>query len=204
MASLQGVNRTDLETRLEEFNSCMPEDCQLYLSLVNSSDRIVLSGPVDSLIWFRGGLQGMPLRWRFLRVQAPLHSPYMASAVKRACEDIAEVGVRIDPASLTIPVLRCRAGEDLRASENPVEDLVRDMILHPVDWPAVCQRIEALAPEVLLDLGPDIQASTLSRENLQGSRIQAVSVNIPEENRRFFSQNLQILDARLALQASGF
>jgi malonyl CoA-acyl carrier protein transacylase len=204
MASLQGVSRAEIEQRLEDFNACMPEDCQLYLSLVNGPDRIVLSGPVDSLIWFRGGLKGLPLRWRFLRVQAPLHSPYMASAVKLAVEDIAEAGLSLDASKLAIPVLRCRAGEDLRTSDNPVEDLVRDMILFPVDWPAVCHQIEALAPRVLLDLGPDIQTSTLSRENLQGSRIQAVSVNIPEENRRFFSQSRQILDARLALEASGF
>jgi fatty acid synthase subunit alpha len=170
----------------------------LTLSLVNGLTSVVVSGRPAHLVALLQALdahrapptldqsrtpfsQRKPVvRAVWLPVGAPFHSPLLAAAVDRACEDCARegLGAALTPRACSVPVLSSEDGSDLRATSPTASAFLRALIelqcCAIMDWPRVVS-LGALrsGAQRCIDFGPggSTGGAKLTARLLQGAGI---------------------------------
>ncbi|ORY65186.1 fatty acid synthase beta subunit dehydratase [Pseudomassariella vexata] len=152
MLSIRDLPLSEVQKHIDVTNQYLPEDRHIAISLVNSPRNMVVTGPPASLCGLNQNLRKVKaptgldqnripyterkVRFvnRFLPITAPFHSQYLAEATKLIDEDLKDV--KIDVASLGIPVYNTCTGKDLReeAKGDIVPALVRMITRDPVHW----------------------------------------------------------------------
>ncbi|KAE8153338.1 acyl transferase domain-containing protein [Aspergillus avenaceus] len=152
MLNIRGTTRSQLGDLLLNMNNCLPVHEQLYLALINSRGQFVVSGPKSSLVHFDSYLEHINsagidqsqvplkdrkpvrLRYNFLPVTAPFHTPYLQVASERLKQRFSNR--QVFKHQLAIPVYHTCTGEDLRLSNENILHVVFDAITRDVfDWP---------------------------------------------------------------------
>ncbi|KAK5011828.1 hypothetical protein LTR28_010135 [Elasticomyces elasticus] len=182
MLSIIGLDQASLELLIRKSNSQTPLDGRVYLALVNSSEKMVVAGPPNTL-------RELSLRLRKMKASEGLdqtrilfskrkpivdhHSPYLSGAVARVLE-------ALDTRSFTghdlgIAVYHTRTGENLQqhGSRDVMETLIRAVTVEMVDWPKVYQTFGA---SHLLDFGPG-RISSLVQELTEGTGLRIIRMN---------------------------
>jgi fatty acid synthase subunit beta, fungi type len=188
MLSIRGLALSSVERVLQEINTHLDREDQVYLALINSRDSVVVAGPPKSLrglclrlriLRASDGLdqsripfaQRKPLiNHQFLPISAAFHSPYLDDAVSRVLEALKSRSLKGH--DFGIPVYHTGTGEDLRqcGSGDVKESLVRMITSEMVDWPKTCLKFNV---SHLLDFGPG-RIGSLVHELMEGTGLSVI------------------------------
>jgi fatty acid synthase subunit beta, fungi type len=188
MLSVRGLDLFSLQRIIQEMNTHLDEESQIYLALVNSRDSMVVAGPPQSLRGLSLRLRSLKasdgldqsripflrrkavINYQFLPISAAFHSPYLGDAATRVTR-------ALEPRSLTghdlgIALYHTRTGEDLRQSgpDDVTENLIRMVTSEMVDWPKTCMRFTV---SHILDFGPG-RIGNLVHELTEGTGLRVI------------------------------
>lgn len=169
MMAISDLSQAQVERAIDEINVHLAEDKRLFVSLVNGSRNIVVSGPPMSLhgLAVRLRSKNVPgsqdqsrtpfskrkesFQLRYLPITVPFHSSYLLGASFAIEEDLRDI--KLEPKALKIPVYDTKTGMDLRRStaDDLVPELVRMITLDRVDWPRAISFPHATH---IIDFGP--------------------------------------------------
>lgn len=162
MMAVNGMNESDIMMTVTAFNRSASTG-PVYLSLINGPDRMVLSGPPESLAQLALSFRAPEIKWQFLATSAPFHSPYMAPGRALIEGDLARLGIEWKAKQLTVPVYATNDGRNLQRSKNVIKDLLDMMFLQPVHWPKATRAFSASAGVThVIDFGPGEAAAALT------------------------------------------
>ncbi|KAJ2994096.1 hypothetical protein NUW58_g1648 [Xylaria curta] len=195
MLSVRGMSRESLTDIISANNRHLPQHQKLYLSLTNSHNNHVVTGPPTSLRGLVSRLHELcapndldqsriphsrrrpVVDLQFLPISCPFHSPYLSTAADRVKARLA--GFWSEPATigdLLIPIMDSENGVDMRktyTAETPLTNLLVDKIATKVvDWPKSLQR-ETDRPSHIITLGTG-RFSKLALQNVDGYGIRVI------------------------------
>ena len=185
MLSTRGLHRNTMQKLLDEINRHLSKDEQLYISLVNTRNNLVIGGAPNSLhslsVRLRGikaneGLdqskvnfnQRKPLiHHQFLPMSSPFHCPHAEKVTPFILQKIRTLSLRGE--DFGIGVYHTRTGEDLRnyGKRNLIECLVRMVTTDLVDWPSVTK---VGKNSVIVDFGPG-RLRSLTQRSTEGTGV---------------------------------
>ncbi|CCU77620.1 fatty acid synthase [Blumeria hordei DH14] len=169
MLSIRDLSRAQVQQHVDATNQYLPEDRHISISLINSANNLVVTGPPISLYGLNLQLRKVKaptgldqtripfterkVRFsnRFLSITSPFHSKNLINATKLIDEDLKNVN--LDGKDLGIPVYDTNTGKDLRLSTsgNIVPTLVRLITQDEVNWEKATEFPQATH---VLDFGP--------------------------------------------------
>jgi malonyl CoA-acyl carrier protein transacylase len=167
MVAVVGCDRLELEKRLRQFNTRLPADRQISVSLTFSSSRVVLSGHRRSLIDFnaeqRTYLLENDIKYVYVRTTCPFHSPLMEPIRSMVEADFARIGFGLFGADLRVPVYSSFDGRNLQDDEEATTGLYLDALIHPLDLRNALRRVrdDRLITHVI-DFGPGSESRHLT------------------------------------------
>ncbi|KAG8213088.1 hypothetical protein J3R82DRAFT_11484 [Butyriboletus roseoflavus] len=193
MLSINGLALSALRPHIEATNKHLPSNSQLAVSLYNGSRNFVVTGPPRALYGLVTNLRKVrapsgqdqskipysqrksTFGVRFLVVNAPYHSSYLASATDKLCNE--DLGGEELWASdeLGIPVFNTEDGSDMRKNTTSITRSLCDQIFtSPIHWdlatafPESATHIIDFGPGGLNGIGP------LTARNLDGRGIRVI------------------------------
>ncbi|WFE30890.1 hypothetical protein [Micromonospora sp. WMMD975] len=171
MAALSGLPRDGLRGLVEAFNT---GGGSLSVSLANSPDTYVLSGPAGELLdlYFdhEALFERTGVSWAFLTTTIPFHSAHLAPAAERVGGDLHFIGDLPGGERLRLPVYATDGPRNLQGSSDLVEEFLTQVLLRPIEWELVTRHaIDDAAVDRIVDCGPGPAARRFTRECLRGS-----------------------------------
>ncbi|KAG9315241.1 hypothetical protein JVU11DRAFT_4375 [Chiua virens] len=193
MLSINGLALSALSLHIEATNKHLPVNSQLAVSLYNGPRNFVVTGPPRALYGLVTNLRKVrapsgqdqskipysqrkpTFGVRFLVVNAPYHSSYLASATDRLCnEDLGGEELWTSD-ELGIPVFNTDDGSDMRNNTTSITRSLCDQIFtSPIHWglatafPESATHIIDFGPGGLNGIGP------LTARNLDGRGIRVI------------------------------
>ena len=206
MAAVSGLSAESLGEILEAWSADQSTGRSVRVVVNNSRTRHVLSGPAEAVEAFRQhllarreeaserggrarGQRAIPsFTWEYLAVSAPFHTPHMRPALQRMAQTRRELGFSFAPDGLHLPVL-CPSG---RGPLNDLPDLdaavMEAQFLLPVRWPQTIRALcDAVALDVILDLGPGDGVARLTAGATRGLGVQVAALTTPGGRERLFT-----------------
>ncbi|KAJ2084471.1 fatty acid synthase alpha subunit Lsd1 [Coemansia sp. RSA 988] len=154
MVYVRGVDKTNLEALLLDFNSNQPSvDKHTHLSVVNSYDQFVVSGTVKSVVKLVKYLKEkssqpgedqskVPFRKRkpvittgYLDIAAPYHCSLLEGAILPAYIVAQEKQWMLATGDMRLPVRAGNDGHDIRSEEDITRYILESIYVLPVNWP---------------------------------------------------------------------
>lgn len=196
MASVRGLLSEELEAELRA--SGLP----VVLSLDNAPFYKVVSGRPEHLEVLRARLsdrtealkkaktkgraagRAPEVRWEYLPVSGPFHSPLFEDKAERLLDDVRALGFTVPEGALKLPVTDPSSGRPLPNDGTLVETLVRRILVDPVSWRRALAEVRALEVTHLVDLGPSDAVAGLSHSTLRGSGVAVVAAATAEGRER--------------------
>ncbi|KAJ2496943.1 fatty acid synthase alpha subunit Lsd1 [Coemansia sp. RSA 1972] len=193
MVSVRGVSQASLESLLVEFNALQPEDNNhVYLSIVNTYNQFIVSGPVESsidLVEFLGSRSASPdtdqskvpfilrqpvVTAEYFDIIAPYHCIHLNDVVDMACFIAREKQWVLDSGAMQLPVRTCDDGHDIRNEADILWYLFQSTCVLPVNWP---QALAAPNVTHIVDFGPSSFSAhgQLIFRNVEGCGISVIS-----------------------------
>ncbi|KAJ3306006.1 3-oxoacyl-[acyl-carrier-protein] synthase [Kappamyces sp. JEL0829] len=117
----------------------------------------------------------------FLDINVPFHHPYLQSAVRDVCQSALAGDDLWKDDQLLVPVLDTFRGQDMRIAQSQRQNLTRHLaeqiMVLPVDWPAVTAFEGIPRPTHIIDFGPGQGGGigSLTYFNLLGTGVDSVS-----------------------------
>ncbi|GAB6097232.1 hypothetical protein JCM14469_34860 [Desulfatiferula olefinivorans] len=155
--------------------------------------RFIVSGLPDHLSAFHDMLKALEPQavWRYIPSTIGAHSPLLAHAYETSPRDAERLGLSFDNAAMAVPVWSNDTGEDLRASGNIIDDVMRAYFLCPAVWR---KQIKPLLPPTsiryVLDFGPGTGVASLSENHCAGTGIQVIRCAVPLGRKKLFEEVL--------------
>ncbi|KAJ8128474.1 hypothetical protein O1611_g5159 [Lasiodiplodia mahajangana] len=169
---------------------------RLYLSLINSHENHVVSGPPTSLRGLASRLRELcaekdldqsripyskrkpVVDMQYLPINCPFHSPYLSTASDRVKDRLASLWPEPTTINdLLIPILHTETGADMRKTYPPktsLTDLLVDAIAtQVVDWPKSLHCEGGNRPSHIITLGTG-RFSDLALQNVDGYGIRVI------------------------------
>ena len=185
MLSTRGLDRVTMQKLLDPINGHLSKDEQLYISLVNTRDNLVIAGAPNSLYSLSVRLRGIKaadgldqskmifnqrkpfVQHQFLPMSSPFHCPHSENATPFILERLRTLSLCGD--DFGVGVYHTRTGEDLRkyGKQDVIERLVRMVTADLVDWPYV---IDVSKTSVIVDFGPG-RLGSLTRKSTEGTGV---------------------------------
>ncbi|KAI5983403.1 hypothetical protein EDD15DRAFT_2390897 [Pisolithus albus] len=193
MLSINGLDLSALKIHINATNKHLPSNSQVSVSLYNGPRNFVVTGPPRSLyglvtnlrkVRAPSGLDQSKVPYsqrkpafgvRFLVVNAPYHSSYMAEATDKLCnEDLGGEELWAHD-ELAIPVFNTEDGSDMRKSTSSITRSLCDQIFtSPIHWdlatgfPEAATHVIDFGPGGLNGIGP------LTARNLEGRGVRVI------------------------------
>ncbi|KAI6024835.1 hypothetical protein BKA83DRAFT_685883 [Pisolithus microcarpus] len=193
MLSINGLDLSALKIHINATNKHLPSNSQVSVSLYNGPRNFVVTGPPRSLyglvtnlrkVRASSGLDQSKVPYsqrkpafgvRFLVVNAPYHSSYMAEATDKLCnEDLGGEELWAHD-ELAIPVFNTEDGSDIRESTSSITRSLCDQIFtSPIHWdlatgfPEAATHVIDFGPGGLNGIGP------LTARNLEGRGVRVI------------------------------
>ena len=185
MLSTRGLDRMTMQKLLDPINGHLSKDEQLYISLVNTRDNLVIAGAPNSLYSLSVRLRGIKaadgldqskitfnqrkplIQHQFLPMSSPFHCPHSENVTPFILEKLRTLSLCGE--DFGIGVYHTRTGEDLRkyGKQDVIERLVRMVTADLVDWPHV---INVSKTSVIVDFGPG-RLGSLTRKSTEGTGV---------------------------------
>ncbi|MGC6514694.1 MAG: fatty acid synthase subunit beta domain-containing protein, partial [Myxococcota bacterium] len=190
MAAIGRLPRLRLEPILARVNRGLAPDAQLSISLENTWDRTVISGPPESLVVLQDALGKLKSKdasdrrtpdpmpdfiWEWLAVSTPFHSRHMEPGLAPMRANLEEMAFKaVDKLAYT--VLDPSNGEALPDGDARTEALLNSLFLEPVRWQTTMASAATL-PGVtgLIDLGPGDGVARLTAATLRGTGLPVIA-----------------------------
>ena len=191
MLSTRGLDRKTMQKFLDEINHHLSKDEQLYISLINTRDNLVIAGAPTSLHSLSVRLRGIKaadgldqskvifnqrkpfIQHQFLPMSSPFHCPHSESITPFILQKLRTLSLCGE--DFGIGVYHTCTGEDLRkyGKYDVVECLVRMVTADLVDWPSVTN----VSPNsVIVDFGPG-RLGSLTRKSTEGTGVRVVKAS---------------------------
>ncbi|KAF7965824.1 hypothetical protein HWV62_41719, partial [Athelia sp. TMB] len=195
MLAVTGLALKDLEPHIKKTNSHLSANSQLHVSLNNGPRAFVITGPARSLYGLvthlrkhraASGLDQSKIQFsqrkpvfsvRFLVVNVPYHSDYLADATDKLIEGDLKGEELWTSAELGIPVFNTEDGSDMRKLTTSVTRSLCDQIFtSPIQWVAATNFPETATHAI--DFGPGGLSGIgpLTARNLDGRGVRIVVV----------------------------
>ncbi|KAJ2830354.1 fatty acid synthase alpha subunit Lsd1 [Coemansia erecta] len=195
MVSVRGISKAALETLLAEFNALQESDDEnVYLSVINSYDQFVVSGPVESsveLVDFLRSRSAAPdadqskvpfvqrkpvISAEYVDIIVPYHCVHLKDTAEQVCSIAREKQWVLEPSTMQLLVRTCDDGHDIRQETDLVGYLFQSMCALPVDWP---QTINVPTATHIVDFGPGSFSAygQLVSKSVEGRGISVISAS---------------------------
>lgn len=181
MAALVGPPRDELRHLVAEFNR---RGAAVSLSLANSPQAHVLSGPTTDLLGFyfahEAAFRSSGATWAFLTNTIPFHSPQLAPAAATVAEERGFIGPFPGGDQLRMPVYATDGPRNLQESSDLVDEFLQQVLLRPIEWEIVTRyAVTDSAIDHVVDCGPGAAARRFTKECLKesGRRLRFESMN---------------------------
>ncbi|KAJ1952896.1 fatty acid synthase alpha subunit Lsd1, partial [Linderina pennispora] len=192
MASIQGLPRSQLRGLVDAFNSKQPSRKKwVYLSLINTSQKSIVSGEVTMVVAFVRTLRcisaapgedqsRVPFTRRkprilvnYISMTAPYHCELLRDATTKQHMYAVEKGWILDAADMRVPVRAGDDAHDIRAEENLTKYLFESICVLPVNWPVA---ITNTGSTHIVDFGPGGETgfASLTFRNVKGRGIAVI------------------------------
>ena len=188
MLSTRGLDRKTMQKLLDEINRHLGKDEQLYISLVNTRDNLVIAGAPKSLCSLSVRLRGIKaidgldqskvifnqrkpyIQHQFLPMSSPFHCPHSKNVTPLILNKLRKSS--ICGADFGIGVYHTHNGEDLRRYENHdvTERLIRMVTTDLVDWPRITNTGKN---SVFVEFGPG-RLRSLTRKSTEGTGLRVI------------------------------
>ena len=188
MLSARGLDRERMQRHLDEINRHLSKDEQLYISLINTRNNLIIAGTPKSLYSLSVRLRGIKaadgldqskivfnqrksvVQHQFLPMSSPFHCPHSQNVTPFILENLRKLSFCGE--DFGVAVYHTHTGDDLRkyGKEDVIECLVRMVTADLVDWPYVT---DTSKPSVIVDFGPGRLAS-LTRKSVEGIGVRIV------------------------------
>lgn len=197
MLSVSGLGKPQMQGVVDYVNRSLAREQHVSLALINSRDKCVIAGPPQALytvcirlraIRAPDGLDQTRTHHhkrkpvvdvQFLPISAPYHSSHLKSVAERVMK---QVGTSEFGTTFKIPVHHTKDGSNLNdgLADNYtlLHKLVEAVAVEPLDWPQVCETVDASGCTHWLDFGPGNTAS-LIHEVSEGRGVKVISVYSP-------------------------
>ncbi|MBU1171917.1 MAG: hypothetical protein KKD44_20375 [Proteobacteria bacterium] len=180
MASITNLTRSKLETAIHSFSG--NGNCNIYPAYELFPGRWIVSGLPDDLSVLNQYLKKEEAQatWRYIPSTIGAHSPFLAHAYETSPRDAKRLGLSFNGKDMKIPVLSNDKGEDLRALDDIIDEVMRAYFLCPAIWR---KQISPILPPTkiryVLDFGPGTGVASLTENHSASSGIQVVRCSIP-------------------------
>lgn len=184
MAALSGFPLSDVAALVRRCGT------QVHLALDNGGGRCVLSGDIGELERTRrfvmlaaekrkkdktaGQWAGStrPVEWSYLAVDAPFHTPLLASAADAIVADAHTLGFTIG--ALAVPVVAPDGSAEF--TRDTLARAIRSVCAEHSAWPAQLRTVLTTQPTCVLDFGPSDALARMCHANLRGTGIRVLSL----------------------------
>ena len=188
MLSTRGLRQNTMQKFLDEINRHLSKDEQLYISLINTRDNLVIGGAPNSLHSLSVRLRGIKategldqskvifnqrkpfIHHQFLPMSSPFHCPHSEKVTPYILQKLRPLSFCGE--DFGIAVYHTRTGEDLRkyGKRDVIERLVWMVTTDLVDWPSVTKVSKR---SVLVDFGPG-RLRSLTQKSTEGTGVQVI------------------------------
>jgi len=183
MVAIIGYNKDELETRVKETNEQLglKGQDQIFISLYNTPDSMILSALPKSLLAFRSKYKSemdeKKFKFVYLKTTAPFHCPFMNSTLPNFLKDDAGVcPFPYEGKDLKIPVYSIFDGSNLQSSTNLRDTLFKMVLIEPLYWDkAICLIWESSEINSIIDFGPSVVSQRLTGGHLKAKNIEKAS-----------------------------
>ncbi|WVQ81978.1 hypothetical protein IAT38_004105 [Cryptococcus sp. DSM 104549] len=151
MLSVSGLGLKALEAHIKKVNAHLPANSQIGVSLHNGPTNFVATGPAKALYGLATALRKVMapagldqskvpfskrkavFSMRFLPVNVPYHSQYLAGTTEKVQKDVGEELWSVE--ELSMPIYHTEDGSDLRKVASSLTASLSDQILvKPIHW----------------------------------------------------------------------
>lgn len=181
MVAVIGYSKDELEERVAKANSelGLHGQDQLFISLYNTPDSMIISAKPESLLKFRNKYKAemdeTKRKFVYLKTSAPFHCPFMEStwAPFKADFDAGKFSFPYKVSDLKYPVFSIFDGQDYRTkSVDLLEVLFKDVVIRPLYWDkAVGVLLSGSEVGYAIDFGPSVVSSRLTGGQLTPKNI---------------------------------
>jgi [acyl-carrier-protein] S-malonyltransferase len=168
---MMAVLSTSRRNVLEALEPCLKQG-GIFVANDNSLEQLLISGSEAGLAQAAAALGRARISHKRLAVAGPWHTVFMAEA---QAEFALQLG-RIRFKAPRVPVLMNISAEPENEPERIRALLVRNLT-EPVQWRLSMERLAALRPEVLFEVGPGRVLAGLARANGFGEETRIINVN---------------------------
>ncbi|MDF3820813.1 ACP S-malonyltransferase [Leptospira sp. 96542] len=184
MVAVIGYTKDELEDRVKQTNSSLglTGQNQVFISLYNTPDSMILSALPASLLAFRSKwkteMDEKKCKFVYLKTTAPFHCPFMESSLPNFIKDDADaVPFPYTGADLKVPVYSIFDGHNLQKDGNLRDLLFKMVLIEPLYWDL------AIAPvlgdnniQTIIDFGPSVVSQRLTGGHLKAKNIEKQSL----------------------------
>ncbi len=181
MASIAGLTQTKLQELLDQYNGQIAPERRIVIALVNTPQAMVVDGYEEELIQFRhryrADFSAPDIKWNFLEVSAPFHSPLLEPAWEKFSQDQKFVDFFEQGHAARVPVISTSTGQNIQGMGDLYEFSFRLMTSVPLNWPRVVEALRVLQPcDEIIDFGPGRFSLSFTQKMLSGEDIACLSV----------------------------
>lgn len=180
---------------LEAVQKEIEEYPEVSIANENAPTQVVLAGTHQAIADVEAHLSGQGYKVTLLPVSAAFHTPL----VEHASAPFAETVAGESFLSSKTPVFSNTTGEEYPSSEQALQEILANHILHPVIFKTQIERIYQAGGRVFVEIGPRQILSNLVKEILEERPHTAVPLNPSREK----SSDRQLREAVVKLQVLG-
>ncbi|OLY81869.1 Fatty acid synthase subunit beta [Smittium mucronatum] len=215
MLLVSGITNEQMENKLDYVNSHFDGYTRLEISIINSRDSFVISGPPQNLHSLCKNLRylkpsvgsdqaripfskrNMNVNCQFLQVSEPFHSNYMNKTAFGIMELLRKYDFKFQKSHMAVPIKSFSTGLFLDSSENALNYIVNSICFQKGDW-IKATNVDALTH--LVDFGPGgfSGIGSLTEKNKEGSGVYIIFAG--ENKKKFDSYSgskFEIFDSRI-------
>ncbi|KAJ1950171.1 fatty acid synthase alpha subunit Lsd1 [Linderina macrospora] len=186
MVSVHGLPRSQMRKLVDKFNSKQPSRKKwVFLSLINTSQKSVISGNVSVIVQFVRSLchisawpdedqSRIPFPHRkpyvlasYISMTAPYHSELLVDATVKQYAYAVEKGWVLNSSDMCFPVRAGNDAHDIRAEANLTKYLFESICVIPVNWLVAVTGTDS---SHIIDFGPGGETGfgSLTFRNIKG------------------------------------
>lgn len=172
MVSVAGLTVDELQALLDEYNTEIPDEYALTITLVNTPTALIVSGREEDLVRLRERhydmLQKREAGWSYLEITAPFHSHFMLSGSKKVAGYLNDVDFDFKGADLTFPVYSTHDGRNMQELGKIGEFQYLLQASQSLDWSkSIAPVLEDDDIGYVVDFGPGLISTLFTRELLK-------------------------------------
>ncbi|MEW6002404.1 MAG: ACP S-malonyltransferase [Nitrospirota bacterium] len=153
MTAVNGINKVIVDRLCKRFKD-------LYISNINSSSQVVVSGLVESLESFEKSIiKEGPLKIKRLTIRHPLHTPILKGVSDIMKKSLSDIELRIPK----IPVVDHTSGEIITSS-GKLKDILIEQFSKRVIWMDVIRKMWHSGVRRFIEVGPRNILTSLTKK----------------------------------------